>query len=300
MTHISPEQLAANRQKAQENHRQLALEHQRRLHGIRELRTNPNELSIHERRERFEDAQRFTANHEGVRNNRRFFTKRDASGVETPYAAFVHPEVFAPYGYLGSNFSEVAEDPSKRNGAQHMANWFGEKIGGSANIAIFAMENGDAIAMRRLKAGDPRLPKSVIQAQEQARARGIDPDLSANYQYFEVRSSKSLREGNRHANQGRLIHSSALKEMVVIPGLPLKFNKDEHSGVIPRETEEAVAAVFTLDDTEKGKLPDGRLGIMNDPNNNLNDLREEVGEALGTGKRVVRSLGNVGLRNGAP
>jgi hypothetical protein len=178
-----------------------------------------------------------------------------------------------------------------------MANWFGERVGGDANVAIFAMENGDAIAMRRLAAGDPRLPDSVIQAQEQARARGIDPDLSADYQYFEVRSSKSLREGSRQPKQGRLIHSSALNEMVVIPGLPLKFNKDEFSGVTPPETEEAVAAIYTYDDTEKGKLPAGRLKLMDDPSNNLNDLRAEVGEALGTGKKVVRSLGNTGLRS---
>jgi hypothetical protein len=297
MTYISLEQLQRKREQDNEILRKNAEAHEVALEDIRELREHPERLTAAERDKRFKRAKKMTADQEVSRNNQRYFTKEDANGNKVNYSAFVYPEAYAPAGNITSNFAEGASEA-----AQFLQNmWGNNNMAGRANTVIFAMDSGDVIAIRRIQADDPKLPPDVLQRHADARARGIDPNDYADLQYFEVRSSKSLRTGQRESGQGKLIHSSAFDEMVVIPGLPLKFSKDERSGVAPPETEEAVSAIIALNDTDSGEVPAGRqvAGTRSNvivPKDNIDGLRAEVGRALGTGQAAVRGLGKYGLR----
>lgn len=298
MVYMSPEQFQRKRERDDEINQRNVEAHEAALVGVRELREHPERLTDAERNQRFRDAQKMTADQEVRRSNQRYFTKEDVSGNKINYSAFVYPEVYTPAGDITSNFVEGAGDDA----AQFLQNvWGGDKMAGRANAVIFAMDSGDVIAIRRIPADDPKLPPDVLRSHADARARGIDPNDYADHQYFEVRSSKSLRAGQRNPGEGKLVHASAFDEMVVIPGLPLKFSKDERSGVTPPETEENVSAIIALNDTDSGEVPAGRqvAGTRSNvivPMNNIDGLRAEVGRALGTGQAAVQGLGKYGLK----
>lgn len=256
------------------------LERDNTYNRLRQLKERPEDFSEDERKRLVEEASTRSA----LDAKRRWFSKNDKL-----YRANEHPDLFTPLGELVGSFGMVRSDPADRSPAEHMA---GDNLGGRKTGAIFFLANGDVVAIRKIKAGDSRLPEEIRRRQESARLAGFDPDLSGDLQYFELQSSKTKREERMPDGTARLLPASTLREMIVMPGYPLEFGVDPETNTTPR-TQENVVSIYSLDESERGELNPGG-GVTSRDTFNIDAVRRAAGEAL-TGGNPARTLGRAAV-----
>lgn len=247
-------------------------EHARVISEVLRLKRNPGDFSDTEKGNVLRDAKRES----GLGAERRWFTKRGKN-----YGAKEHSEVFTPGGDLVGEFGMVRTDVTKRSPAEHLA---GKDVGGKSTGAMIFLENGDVVALRRIAAGDPRLPKEILDRQEDARRKGFDPDLSADLQYVELQSSATKRQGIMEQGEARVLPASTFQDMIIVPGFPLQFGEDPTTGTTPR-TRENVAKIFSLDE-RKDILPGSQATARHD--RNIDAFRQAAVEALKTGNPAAK------------